>query len=337
MKKARIWGALLSVLMLIQLTSCGAANDADMSADTMEFSSTEASLYGVAAYDEKVYDAYYDYDSSVSYETGNVQNDLSERKIIKTASVSFETKTYDYFLTVLSSFIQEYGGYVQSEQSYGSDTYSNSTRNTYMIIRVPLETYDTFMNEACKIGTVTYKSEDSSDVTMSYVDTESHIKALETEYDALLTILEKAEKLEDVISLQSRISEVTYQLENYKSQLRKYDDLIAYCTVSIDVHEVERETPNVKEMTFGEKITSGLQETFEEMAEDMSEFAIWFITSLPYFVIWAVIILAIVIIIKILIARYKKHKLQKIANMQLSNMQTGVPKNEEKEQSKTNH
>ena len=43
----------------------------------------------------------------------------------------------------------------------------------------------------------------------------------EFEKEKLLEILEKASSLDDVIQLQSRISEVTYQLESYQSQLRK--------------------------------------------------------------------------------------------------------------------
>ena len=121
------------------------------------------------------------------------------------------------------------------------------------------------MSDAGNLGTLTYKSESQNDVTMSYVDVESHIKAFETERDSLMLLMEKSESLSDVIALQSRLTEVNYQLDSYKSQLRKYDNLISYCTVNIDVIEVVREVLPESEMTFGERIKRGLEDSFENI------------------------------------------------------------------------
>lgn len=323
MKKGRIVRSLLVLVMIFQITSCGAAME---SADAMVMNktapaeavrTTAATVY----YDDGLADAEfgtaagystysYTADSvSVKADTAGV-NDLAERKIIKNATVRYETKTYDEFFTGLTECIRKYSAYVESEESYGGSLYDYySTRRAYLTVRVPLATYDAFMSEACSIGTVTYKSENSTDVTMAYVDTESRITSLETEYDALLAILGKASKLEDVISLQSRISEVTYELETYKAQLRKYDDLISYCTVSIDVTEVEKVTQNISEMTFGEKIRTGLTETFENIGSDASDFAVWFVTSLPYFLIWGVFLAAVIAVLYLLIVRCRKRRI----------------------------
>ena len=327
MKKGRVIRSLLTLVMIFQITSCGAAME---SADAMVMNETAPAeavrtTAATAYYDGKLADdaAFGTAAGSVTYSytadsasgssapTGTAGvNDLAERKIIKNATVRYETKTYDEFFTGLTECIRKYGAYVESEESYGGSLYDYySTRCAYLTVRVPLATYDAFMSEACSIGTVTYKSENSTDVTMAYVDTESRITSLETEYDALLAILEKASKLEDVISLQSRISEVTYELETYKAQLRKYDDLISYCTVSIDVTEVEKVTQNISEMTFGEKIRTGLTETFENIGSDASDFAVWFVTSLPYFLIWGVFLAAVIAVLYLLIVRCRKRRI----------------------------
>lgn len=328
MKKERIRVCLLTLVMIFHLTSCGSSvsNEAMDTMTAAEAPCTTAAAYydaemlGEAAF-EGTANASQSYKSvsgsavSVTADAGtgtgtNAANDLSERKIIKSASLQYETRTYDDFLASLSACIRTHGGYIESQESYGGNAYDTySTRSAYMTVRVPLDTYDTFMSEAGNLGSITYKSENSMDVTMSYVDTESRIKSLKTEYDALIAILEKADKLEDVISLQSRISEVTYELETYEAQLRKYDDLITYCTVSIDVTEVEKETPNVREMTFGEKITNGLNETFEDIAGDAADFAVWFVTSLPYFLLWAVFLAVIALLLRVILIRRKKRKL----------------------------
>ena len=247
-------------------------------------------------------------------------NDLSERKIIRTANLRYETTEYDKFLPSLSACIASYGGYLESSETYGGGIYSSyySTRSASVTARIPTDRYDAFMAAAGDLGAVTYRSESQNDVTMSYVDTESHIRALETEYDTLLEILEKAESLEDVILLQSRISEVNYQLDSYKSQIRKYDDLISYCTVHINIDEVWREsTPNGKTLTFGERISVGLKENIRDIGEGFSDFTVWFVTSLPYLVIWAVIIVLIVLVIRLIVGKSKKKREQKVVEAYL--------------------
>lgn len=334
MKQQKIRIGLLALVMIFQMTSCGAATQSADSVMMNKGAAPEAVYYDADIAAEAEFgmtadsSAVYKYSSASSTsaaaqpESAPESNDLSERKIIKNANLRFETRTYDEFLAEMSACIRQYGAYIESEESYGGSTYDYvSTRNAYLTVRVPLDSYDAFMTQVCTIGSVTCKSENSTDVTMAYVDTESRIKSLETEYDALLAILEKATKLEDVISLQSRISEVTYQLETYKAQLRKYDDLISYCTVHIDVSEVEKVTPNVREMTFGEKLRDGLADTFDDIADDASEFALWFVTSLPYFVIWGVLLTAAALLLRLVIVRYRKRRIQKMIDRQLNRMQ----------------
>ena len=113
--------------------------------------------------------------------------------------------------------------------------------------------------------------------------------------------------------MQSRISEVNYQLDSYKSQIRKYDDLISYCTVTIDVNEVYRQTtPNEHRLTFGEKISVGLRENLLDIGEGFSDFAVWFVTSLPYILLWGAIIVLAVWIIRKIVIRHKKKKEKKL-------------------------
>jgi hypothetical protein len=243
------------------------------------------------------------------------QNDLSARKIIMTASVQFETTAYDEFMSEMNACVARFGGYAESTETHGGGVWSSAAynRSADLTIRVPADRYDEFMSAVSGLGALTYRSESREDVTMSYVDIESHIRALETEYDALLEILSKAESLDDVILLQSRISELNYQMDSYKSQLRKYDDLISYCTVHIYVNEVWRESvPNARTITFGERIVLGLKDNLKDIGEGFENFAVWFVTSLPYLLIWAVVIAAAVLIIRAIVKRHKKKKEQKL-------------------------
>lgn len=243
-------------------------------------------------------------------QSNNIQlNDLSNRKIIKTANISFQTKEYDIFMESLYTTVNENGGYIESSNIYGGGiTSSRYSRSADITIRVPADNYNSFINTVGTLGSMTNKTEYSSDVTLQYVDIESRIKALETEYAALMELLENANSIEVVIELRQRISEVQYEIESYKSSIRKYDDLISYCTVTVSVSEVKYEVISEDKQTFGERISSGLTETFGSIGESLENFSVWFIVNIPYIIIWALVIIVIIVIIKAVSKSSKKKK-----------------------------
>jgi hypothetical protein len=305
---------LLSIILFMQcilLVSCASSSYTASSDTSLNYRVDDN--YGVYAEEEIEYAAETVAASDMSYsDSENAGNDLSERKIITTASLSYQTQVYDEFVSSLTQCITEYNGYIESTEMYGNGLYSTySSRSAYITARVPADSYDAFMTSACSLGTLTYRTESRDDITMTYVDVESHIAALESERDALMSLMEKAESLSDVIDLQTRLTEVNYELDSYNSQLRKYDNLISYCTVNINVSEVVREVIPEEAMTFGERISNGLEESFIDIADGAKEFAVWFITSLPYIAIWAVVIIIIIVIIRCTVKRKRSGKLSK--------------------------
>ena len=331
--KKRLSAILLAISVMLNLSACSSGmvkNEYEMMTDSAyiesgSFGSIKNTMTPGTTGTYTANDGSYDYEISVEEvyveEEGKpIDNDLSERKIIKTAHLRFQTEEYDSFIQEMTSCIELCGGYIESSEAYDGGLYSSRySRNSSHVVRIPQKSYSSFMNEVCGLGNMTYKSENSEDVTMSYVDTESRITAYEAEYNALIEILNKADSLSDVIQLQSRISEVTYMLENYKSQLRKYNSLIAYCTVNINIEEVWRETKSEDVMTFGEKISLGLEDTLIDIIEDFTDFTVEFITSLPYILIWAVVIFIAVVIIKVCTKKAKAKREAKKANEKSEN------------------
>ncbi len=293
------WTAI--VLCCALLTGCAAAGKAEMDislrGDSVSNSAPDSYYESEKYYDaieempeteSAIADSNYQAGKESASETASADNDLANRKLIKNANLTVETKAFDQFIVSLENQIQAFGGYVQSGESRGSA--DRGSRWSNYTVRIPADRYDGFLSQISTLGTVIYKSENVQDVTMAYTDTESHIRALETEYETLLSILEKCKELSDVITVQSRITDVNYQLDRYKSQLRQYDNLISYCTVYLNVSEVERVTIPVEEKTLGQRIVEDLQDNCKEILEDAGDFTVWFVSSLPYFAIWIVIL-----------------------------------------------
>lgn len=280
-------------------TGCGAAKDGAGSAQTADINTTaESYSMGGSFYEEGAgVDVSYD---SADYGNGTDNTGLLEgRKLIKTVELEVETKEFEQTMSALETQIQELGGYVESMDTYNGSSYSgySANRSAHLTVRIPGEKLSGFLKTMADIGNIVRRYDNVEDVTLSYVDMESRRNTLRTEQSRLLEFLDKAETIEEIITIEQRLSEVRYQLESMESQLRTIDNLVDYSTVELSISEVKELTP-VEEPTVWERISEGFGESLLSIGHGTLEFGIWFLVHIPYLVIWGVIITAIVLIIR---------------------------------------
>ena len=106
----------------------------------------------------------------------------------------------------------------------------------------------------------------------------------------------------DLLEIESQLSEVQYQLENYTRQLRSMDQQVSYSTVDIRLSEVATLTPTGT--TFGERIA----DAFAGGWQGFVVFIQGFILAVIY--LWPVLLVAgviVVIVRKIVKHRRKNH------------------------------
>lgn len=324
--KKKLCVTLLAMMMVFTLSGCSASNSKGFSesaaADMAMPEEAPAEEYKVTeeAVEEEVWD-----DAEVEIEMDNGMTDAaagsseakaetvqSNEKIIYTYNYSVETKQFDTFMQAVQSRINAYGGYLESSETNGNPE-MNIRRYANMVIRIPADRMHEFLNMVKENSNVTYSSSSTENVTLSYVDMQSHIKALKTEQETLMGILEKATKLEDIITIQNQLTNIRYELESYESQLRVYDNRINYSTLYLDINEVERETNVATELTYGEEIKQGLSDTIYDIGQGLRDFSIWFIVNLPFILIWAVIIAVIILIVRKILKKQAKKQTRKAA------------------------
>ena len=228
-----------------------------------------------------------------------------EEKIVKTVNLTVETKEYEQYISAMRSDVAASGGYV--ETSSLNDSYSGrNSRYASFVFRIPADKRDEFLQKAGENGKITFQKEDQLNVTLEYVDIQSRIKAYTTERDTLLELLKKADDLKDVISVQERLSDVNYQIENYTSQLRVLENRVSYSTVSLDLYEVERVTED--ETSLSGEIKNALAENWSNLKQGIRDFIVWFVGGLPIIIPVAVLIaVAIIVLCKVI----KKRKAKK--------------------------
>ncbi|MCR5388404.1 MAG: DUF4349 domain-containing protein [Lachnospiraceae bacterium] len=299
MKKMKIAIVLLSCMLL---TGCGSASyDAAMPASGSGgnyFVSENSKAAAPAAVAEENAEYEYDDSGSTAPRESGTDNPLQGRKLITTLRLTAETENLDESLASVEAKVKELGGYVQSSDTYYDSYYDSyrSTQSTYLVLRIPAEKLDVFMETVESATSITNKSTSVEDVTLQYVDLESHKSALLTEESRLTELMEKAETVEDLITIEDKLADVRYQLESMESQLRTYDNQIDYSTIYLDIREVTRTT--AKPETTIERMTSGFSDSLYGVGIGIRDFFVGIVIYLPYIVLWAVIICVVILIIR---------------------------------------
>lgn len=236
----------------------------------------------------------------------------TSQKLIRTVSLEAQTQDYEALLPALEAKISALGGYIESRDAYNGNAYSGSLRNRYcsMTVRIPADKLGEFISHVNEQANVTNTSESVEDITLQYVDTAARITALETEQTRLLELLEESGSLSDLLQIESRLSEVRYELERYASQLRVYDNLVDYATVHLSINEVRKLTP-VEEPNMWQRIGSGFGETMEDVGQWAEDLLVWFVVNLPWLLIWAAVGTGAFLCCRALLRRRKPRRVPK--------------------------
>ena len=315
--KKRVLAFLLAGMMVLA-AGCGSKSMMTTKNAVSESSAAMDTAYAGSQYDASMTEDAYeeeaamDSGSGVTSENGLESTVDNGRKLIRTIYLSLQTTEFDSVLSDLSAKTTELGGYIENSSISGNSYYYQSTRYASYTIRIPSDQLDQFVDIVGELGNVTQKNESVEDVTLQYVDVESRKKALETEQERLLELLSQAENMEDLLAIESKLSDVRYELENYGSQLRMLDNQIDYSTVNVDVDEVERVTDTGEKSFFGE-IKERFGDSLYTVGRDMRGFVILVLGSLPILIVWAVIIIVVVLAVKKIRKGRKQKKEEKKA------------------------
>ena len=332
MKKWKVYITLLmAAVLILSVTACSSRSNSDAKYD---MKLKDGNTYGYSANSTTAYDmdkgeaapqeagAYEEADmsgaiKSTSTVSASVPNAQSMEKIIRRINMELETQNFDELIDAINDEIKRLEGYVENSSISGKRYHNvNVLRRGNIVARIPKDRLDEFVGIVSEASNVVNKAESTENVTLQYVDAESRIKALEIEQEKLYELLGKTGTLEDILTLESRLSTIRYELENYQSQLRLYDNKVEYSTVTLSIEEVERMTPKeeVKDTVFT-RIKNGFGDTIYDISEGFKDIVVGFAVNIPYILFWVVVIL-----FGILLARrsYKKYKVRKQARQNSS-------------------
>lgn len=284
--------SIVLLLILGLLAGCGAKEEAAMQSPGAAPAETWAE--SDAAMEEVLYD-----ESKTTAEDGGTTMPENQ-KLIRTVYLDAETLDMDPLMAWIESRVGSLGGYFEQKSIRRSGSRDDGSYYKYadLMIRIPAENLDQFLSQVGEKANVTSTSESTENVTLQYVSTQSRVTALETEQQRLLELLENAETMEDLLTIEERLTDVRWELENYASQLRVLDNQVNYSTVYLNIWEVDEPTV-VVERTVWQKIGDGFTRNAGRMWDGLVNFFIWILTVIPYLLPIALIGGVVVLVMKL--------------------------------------
>ena len=249
---------------------------------------------------------YYPYEEDgIFFDEETDSKDFQPGKIITTVNINFETLDFEKTRTDLEGLIGRHKGYVENSNiSHGAYYNNRSYRRGYFTIRIPQEFLNEFKSDLVGIGNILSESTSKEDVTKGYRDLEARINILNVKEERLLALLERADKMEDIILLENQLTEVIYERERLSSNLLSLDDKITFSTVYVELIEVDKFTGvETRETGFLERLVFAFSDSIYSFVKLLENLVIALVYFLP---VALLLVLAAFFIYKFIYNRIKK-------------------------------
>ena len=153
------------------------------------------------------------------------------RQLIVESWISIEVTDIDANVRRVESLAVQSGGWVESSEVYGEAGYRSAT----VRIRVPADRLSNGLDSLRAMGRVTDEGVSSTDVTERLIDNQARLTAWYAQEERLVTLLENAPTVEDIIQIEQRIAEVRSDIEHVEATQRDLTGRVATSLIIVNL------------------------------------------------------------------------------------------------------
>ncbi|MET9110742.1 DUF4349 domain-containing protein, partial [Streptomyces zhihengii] len=230
--RARRTFAVLFVTASLALAGCGAGSDDSADAKPAYADQAKGAAGSGSAADEEA-----TADGKAGPEGTAEPSAEAAAHIIRTASLSVEVKDAVAALADARAAAEKAGGRVENETTERVDDTHVTSR---IVLRVPQESYDAVLSELAGAGRLLSRQADAKDVTDQVVDVESRIATQRASVARVRELMERAERLSDVVALEGQLSSRQAELEALLAKQESLKDRTTLATITLELTEPER-------------------------------------------------------------------------------------------------
>ncbi|GGR42814.1 hypothetical protein GCM10010497_52730 [Streptomyces cinereoruber] len=168
----------------------------------------------------------------------------AQQHVIRTASLSVEVADAAKALATARTVAVDAGGRVEDESTERMDDTSLASR---IVLRVPQGKYDSVLAELAGTGKLLNRKADAQDVTDQVVDVQSRIATQRASVARVRELMDRADKLSDVVTLEAELSRRQADLEALLAQQSSLKDRTSLATITLQLTEKRKEEPKDEE------------------------------------------------------------------------------------------
>lgn len=285
----KILAKLLIITAIFALVGCSSSSSND-SASSMSSSSSTSGTTSTTESDT--------YSGEMSF--------TDDVKLVYNGDITVQTTDFESTSQSLKDLVSRYDGYFSF-----SNTSSRSAGYYYgsYTIRIPSEDYYNFCSELGENNYIVSERTTIDDISEVYYDTQSRLETQKIKLERLQLLLEQAVNMEDIITIESAISETQWQIDNLSGEMRTYDSLVDYATINIYIDEVYQ-LSNVQEApkTFIERIGNEIASGVEDFISGLGNITAFLAYNLMNIIVLIVVIVFVYPFAKKIRARRKRRE-----------------------------
>lgn len=223
--------------------------------------------------------------------SGSTDGTTNLRKIVYTASVEIVVEDFDALEDNLQTLIKKYECFIASSNTHVAH---RDRRQGTWTIRVPLNSFDSFLEDSKQLGELLATGIDSQDRTEEYYDLEA---ALGNKRKTLVRFEALAEQhqgdLEHIREVEKDIERVQGEIDRLTGRIRLLENLTSLTTVTLTATEINDYVP-AEAPTFGTEISRSFTQSISSLTFAGRQLTIFSVAAAP----WLVILLAVIVVFR---------------------------------------
>lgn len=160
------------------------------------------------------------------------------RRVIRTGQVAVEVELFDDAARRLLTIAEGAGGFV-ADSSYVDD---GGIRRGTFILRVPAARFGDVVRQIEKLGVLQHRQISGQDVTEEFIDVEARVRNLERQEARLLTFMDRATKIPDLMAIEQEVARVRGEIERMTGRLRFLANKTELATVQAEISQKPKKT-----------------------------------------------------------------------------------------------
>lgn len=222
----------------------------------------------------------------------NAGTDITlNRLIIKTGFLSLVVKDVPQGVAKIQEFAKSKGGFVVSS-NISKDTLSPTAEVT---IRIPSEVFDGGVQEVKSMGEVKSERVNGQDVTEEYVDLDARLKNLRLTESQFVTIMQKAQKIEDILAVQRELTQIRGEIESLQGRMKYLTESAKMSTLTVYLAADPQNLPVVDNDDSWKPLAvwKDAVRSLLLLGQGVVNFLIWIVAYIPVWIVLLAVVLGI--------------------------------------------